>query len=143
MKKRTIGIELRALNNLIMRHMENQPVKKELDKATATNGWIIGYIAKNSNRDVFQRDLEEEFSITRSTASKVINLMVQKGFVERQCVSSDARLKKLILTEKAKEFSKKIQPEVEKMESKLLEGFTEEEIETVHSFIMRMKNNMK
>lgn len=142
MQKRAIGIELRSLNNLIMRYMENQPSKKEVDRATATNGWIIGYIAKNQDRDVFQRDLEEEFSITRSTASKVINLMVQKGLIERRSVSNDARLKKLVLTEKSLEFSKKMQPEVKKMESNLLKGFTEEEIETLYSFIIRMKKNM-
>ena len=48
-------------------------------------------------------DLEKEFDITRSTASKNVDLLVENGFIVREQVDYDARLKKLVLTEKAKE----------------------------------------
>ena len=35
----------------------------------------------------FRKILEKNFEITRSTASKVVNLMVEKGMVERQSVT--------------------------------------------------------
>ena len=49
---------------------------------------------------MFQRDIEREFSITRSTVTNILQLMERKGYIERQSVPQDARLKRLVLTEK-------------------------------------------
>ncbi len=142
MCRRFVGLELRSLNNIIMRFMENNTHKKYIDGITGTNGWIIGYIAHHGDKDVFQKDLEQKFSITRSTASKVINLMVQKGLIERHTVSHDARLKKLVLTPKALEFSKFMETDGRIMEETLIKGFSEQEIDTLSGYIKRMKQNL-
>ena len=71
MQNGNIGIELRYLNNLIRRYVDNKLHKKYIDSVTGTNGWIIGYIADHG--DVYQKDLETEFGITRSTASKAVS----------------------------------------------------------------------
>jgi DNA-binding MarR family transcriptional regulator len=122
--------------------MENHANKKLVDNITGTNGWIIGYISDHNCRDVYQRDLEEEFGITRSTASKVVNLMVRKGLITRQSVPHDARLKKLVLTEKAIEVVALMEEDGKKLENTLRKGFTDEEIETLHSYLERMKKNL-
>lgn len=142
MCSRFIGMELRSLNNIIMRFMENNTHKKYIDSITGTNGWIIGYIAHHGDRDVFQKDLEQQFTITRSTASKVINLMVQKGLIEKHPVSHDARLKKLVLTPKALEFSKFMETDGKFMEQTLTKGFSQQEIDTLSGYIKRMKQNL-
>lgn len=142
MCRRFIGMELRSLNNIIMRFMDNNTHKKYIDSITGTNGWIIGYIAHHGDKDVFQKDLEQEFTITRSTASKVINLMVQKGLIERHPVSHDARLKKLVLTPKALEFSKFMETDGKFMEQTLTKGFSEQEIDTLSGYIKRLKQNL-
>ncbi|MHC1723179.1 MAG: MarR family winged helix-turn-helix transcriptional regulator [Aminipila sp.] len=142
MCSRFIGMELRSLNNIIMRFMENNTHKKYIDSITGTNGWIIGYIAHHGDKDIFQKDLEQQFTITRSTASKVINLMVQKGLIERHPVSHDARLKKLVLTPKALEFSKFMEVDGKFMEETLTKGFSQQEIDTLSGYIKRMKQNL-
>ena len=78
--ERALGIELRKLSNLTCRYFDQQTNKRAVDAVTGTNGWIIGYIARREKegREVYQRDLETRFGITRSTASKVVALMVQK-----------------------------------------------------------------
>ncbi len=48
---------------------------------------------------MFQRDIEREFSITRSTVTNILQLMERKGYIERRSVPQDARLKQLVLTE--------------------------------------------
>ena len=101
--KRYIGIELSKTNNVLCREWSRSDIKKEMDDLTGKNGWIIAYIARNSDRDVFQRDIEEEFSIRRSTVSSIVQLMEKKGFITRESVGHDARLKKLVLTPRAKE----------------------------------------
>ena len=140
MKSSRIGIELRYLNNLIRRYVDNKLHKKYIDSVTGTNGWIIGYIADHG--DVYQKDLEAEFGITRSTASKVVSLMVQKGLIEHRSVPQDARLKRLVLTDKALELSKLMNQDHEAVETTLKKGFTEEELSNLHSYIERMKQNI-
>ncbi|WP_334212268.1 MarR family winged helix-turn-helix transcriptional regulator, partial [Clostridium paraputrificum] len=142
-KDSKIGIELRGLNNMIKRYIDKHLNKKVVDQITGTNGWIITYLSHNLDRDVFQKDLEEEFGVTRSTASKVINLMVQKGLVERHSVPYDARLKKLVLTPKASKISELINEDKETIEKLLTKGFSDEELETLQSYIERMKNNLQ
>mgnify|MGYP000774081076 FL=1 len=48
---------------------------------------------------MFQRDIEREFSITRSTVTNILQLMERKGYIQRLNVPQDARLKQLVLTE--------------------------------------------
>lgn len=138
-----IGHELRIIQNLTKRLIENSPNKKQIDNITGTNGWIIAYLTDHSCRDVYQKDLEKEFGITRSTASKVINLMVQKGLVEHQPVPHDARLKKLVLTEKSRELSELIKKDHKQIEAKLTKGFSDKELEVLKGYLERIRTNLE
>lgn len=140
MENRKISRELRYLNNLIRRFVDHKLHKRYIDSVTGTNGWIIGYIAEHG--DVFQKDLEAEFGITRSTASKVVGLMVQKGLIEYQSVPKDARLKKLALTEKARELSRLMNEDYEIMENTLTKGFRPEELDCLYGYLERMRENI-
>ena len=142
--ERAIGVELRKLSNLTCRYFEQQTNKKQVDAITGTDGWIIGYIARRQQQGeaVYQRDLETHFGITRSTASKVIGLMVQKGLVEQQSVAEDKRLRRLALTEKAREVLRLMDEDHRHMESVLRRGFTGEELQTLFSFLDRLKDNL-
>ena len=142
MEKIWIGMELRSLNNLIRRYFEFSSHRKEIETVTGNNGWIIGYLAENADHEVYQKNLEDRFTITRSTASKVLNLMEQKGLIQRQAVARDARLKKIVLTEKAWKIKELMKEDAERMERTLTEGFTGEEIKTLYSYIQRMKKNL-
>lgn len=143
MCRKRIGVEIRILNNLIRRSVENAPNKKKIDEVTGTNGWIIGYLADHRGQDVFQRDFEEEFGMTRSTASKVVNLMEKKGFVTKCSVPGDARLKKLAMTQKAEEIHDLMIEDFKQMETTLLDGFSEKELDLFYDIIHRMQNNLK
>lgn len=143
MKERTVGLELRCLNNLIMRSIEKMPHRKQVESITGTNGWIIGYLAENSSGDIYQKDLEQHFSITRSTASKVLNLMERKGLIERRSVAHDARLKKIVLTEKAWEVSAWMREDRLFLEKILTKGFTAEELQNFLQSVRKMKENIR
>lgn len=140
-----LGIRLRKLNNAIRRYLDrNSEIMRELDNLTCSNKWIMGYLfeAEEEGRDVFQRDLEQNFGITRSTVSKVLSLLEKKELIKRESVSHDARLKKLVLTEKSRELGREMRREGEEMDKKLRSGFSSEEIALLCSFIQRMQNNL-
>mgnify|MGYP000880628584 FL=1 len=136
------GIEIRTLSNLIMRETEKIFAGEEDDGITATNGWIIGFLASNPDREIYQRDLEAQFSITRSTASKVLLLMEKKGLIERVSVPHDARLKKLVLTAKAREIRERRLIKAREFEETLIKGFTKAELEFLYTCIGKMKDNL-
>ena len=121
------------------------PCVSIFNSVTGANAWIIGYISDKTknNEDVFQKDLEKNFEITRSTASKVVNLMVEKGMVERQSVPWDARLKKLVLTDKGREINELMLEDFSVVEETLSKGFSEQELEQFFDYIHRMQQNMK
>jgi DNA-binding MarR family transcriptional regulator len=143
MKKNAVGMQLRRLNNQIMRYIENSPVKKRVETITGTNGWIISYLADHADQDIYQKDLEKRFGITRSTASKAMTSMEQKGLIARESVPQDARLKKIVLTRKAVEINEMIHKDVARLEQDLTRGFTQKEIESLLGFLERMQNNLK
>ncbi|HCX63665.1 MAG TPA: MarR family transcriptional regulator [Eubacteriaceae bacterium] len=142
MKNKAIGIQLRSLVNIIMRQTEKSTVLNNAKDVTGTNLWIIAYLAENKYKDVYQRDLEKNFSTTRSTVSKVLKRMEEKGYLQRVPDSKDNRLKKLLLTEKAMKMDEEIHKEILAFESELLKDFDPQEVDQLHRYIQRMKNNI-
>ncbi len=141
--KKSIGLEIRILSNLCRREMDRSSSIQYVESVTGTNGWIIGYLADNQGRDIFQRDLEEEFSVRRSTASKVLKLMEQKGLIRRESVPYDARLKKLVLTDTALEMHSHVVRDSERLEAKLTKGLTDEELQTFFAIAEKIKDNLQ
>ena len=146
MDKQGIGIKLRLLNNSVRRFIDRgSKSKREIDNLTCSNGWIIGDLcqAEAEGRDVFQRDFEEEFGITRSTASKVMILLEKKGIISREPVASDARLKKVVLTDRSRELARLMDEDAQRVEAALTEGFSAQELETLYSYFDRLQTNIE
>ena len=136
-----IGGRIRCLANRIRRKTENIEVIMRLQELSGTNGFIIGYLHR-AKTPVYQKDLEQEFGITRSTASKVLSLMEKKGLIERRAVDRDARLKQIVLTPKAIELNKEVVHELNLFEKQLLNSFTEEEVQLLSSYLKRIEDNL-
>ena len=110
------------------RYIDTYSHKKEHENLTGTNTWVIQFIADHKDGPVYLRDIERRFGITRSTASKVVDMLVRNGFVERHTGETDARLRRLTLTEKS--------------ENLLTKGFTQNEKETMLTYLRRAKINV-
>lgn len=141
-EKRSVGFEFKVISNLIKRQIDKSANIQYLDSLTGTNGWIIGFLAENDNKEIFQRDLEEQFSIRRSTASSILKLMEAKGFIIRIPVAYDARLKRIVLTQKSYEIHEVISKDMEKIELKLINGLSEEELSVFFRVVDKIKNNI-
>ena len=135
--------ELRKLNNEIRKFLSASPIKQEIEDVTGMHGWIIVYLINHDGKDIYQRDLEREFGISRSTTSKMIDCMESRGLVERVKVDYDDRLKKIVLTDKSRMLAKKIRDINTSTEQKLTDGFTQSELKTMLNYIKRMEENMK
>lgn len=141
-ENKPIGFVIRSLSRMIGRRADSCAGRQYLDSLTGTNGWIIGYLAHNQGRDVYQKDIEEHFSVRRSTVSRVVTLMEQKGLIVRESVECDARLKKLVLTDKALEIHKSIESSLDEVEGIIVKGISEEDMETFLRVARTMMGNL-
>lgn len=141
-EEQRVGREIHRLSNRISRRMEIKHSSWHDMEITANNVRIICYLYDHQNQDIYQKDLEATFGITRSTASKVLQLMEQKGMILRLPVSQDARLKKLVLTDWAKELHHQLRQNADEMDQNLLAGFTPEEEKQLLSYLDRMLHNL-
>ena len=138
-----IGWHIKVISNLIKREVGNYGCEKNSDELTGNNMFIIGYLAKNAGNDIFQKDLEEIFSVRRSTMSAIILRMEQKGFLIRESVAYDARLKKLVLTEKGRRIHEMIESKIAETEEKLSSCLSEEEKKTICFLLEKLRQNLE
>lgn len=138
-----IGFQIRLLSNLIRRDVERNISVTQPEPGCRVHGWAIDYFYQNRDKDVFQKDFEEKFSIRRSTASNMLKLMEKNGYIRRVSVESDARLKKIVLTEKAVTLHEEICESIENREKRLRNGISEEDLETFFRVINKLKENME
>lgn len=138
-----LGREIICLSRKMGRYLFSTANHEKIKETTSSGGWAIAYIGDRPEKDVFQRDLEKEFGITRSTASKNIDLLERDGFITRQKVEHDARLKKLVLTEKAESILDLIKADRDELERTLVKGFSGGELKTLHGFIERLLSNLE
>ena len=113
------------------------------DNVTRNNGWILNYLAHHSERDIYQKDIENDFGIRRSTVSKVIRLMEEKGLLCREAVPNDARLKKLTLTPEGKKLQAAIEREQQKTEQLLRQAVSEEELEIFFQVMEKFRKSIQ
>ena len=144
MEKMMIG-EIKALNNLIKRMMVSHHLKCKAPKDITGQQMNVIMFLKHSDdegRDVFQRDVECNLNIRSSTATGILKTLEKNGYIERVSVPSDARLKKLVLTEKSYAMFKQIDPFIKAINTKITEGLTEEEIEQFFCITEKLKQNI-
>lgn len=127
---RHIGHEIHTLDMTIGRLVNSYQSK--VDEKAGINrmqGWIIGYLYRHSGEDVFQKDLEAEFQIARSTASGILQAMEKKNLITRESISRDARLKRLVLTPKGMEFQMEIMENFNRIQEVLSEKIPQEKLD--------------
>ena len=134
-----IGHEIKAVNHLMHRKMLESAAKNGVDKVTIMHGWIIAYLYNNQDNDIFQKNLESEFSISRSSVTNILQLMEKKGYIKRESVENDARLKKIVLTEKGMSIKSSIDKAIISNEQEFDSIFTPEEKQTFLFLIRKLK----
>lgn len=137
-----VGHALHVLNRTTRRFMDAYSHKQETELLIGPNTWVLHYIAENDDHPVYLRDIERHFGISRSSASKIVDLLVRRDFVERHAGETDARLRRLSLTPKAEALLETIRRDQQIFEDELLNGFTPNEIQTVLGYLNRMKENI-
>ena len=143
-EERSIGLTIKSISNLLERRLQAQVGPPPGGRATPMHGRFIKFLYENQGRgDLFQRDVEQYFSIRRSTATGILNLMEQSGLLRRESVDYDARLKKLVLTDLALECHLRFSRYLTETEALMTRGLTPREVDAFFSVAEKIHRNLE
>ena len=138
-----VGFQINGLSHMI-RWLTHQYVGEDGGHSGAgVYGWIIGFLYDNRDQDIFQRDLQQQFSVRRSTMTGILQAMEKDGMITRSPVPWDARLKKIELSEKAVARQEKFQQTIAAIEAKLSSGLTPQEKETFIGLCEKIRKSLE
>lgn len=141
-RKLRYGVELKAIVNQLCREMLQRADCHEGMGLTTMQIWVIEYLYENQDKEVFQKDLEANFNVRRSTATGILQGMERKGLIRRESVGWDARLKKLSLTEEGLQLQNSILHHLAALEEKVMRDITEEEKTIFYQVLLKIKQNL-
>jgi|GEM_PF-69902 len=129
---------------LIRRRAGSARYMNALHEMCGRNAWVLFYLNKQekAGRAIYQKDIEQSLSMTRSGVSKLIKNMEDNNIIERRAVEGDARLKQIILTDGGRQLSELAAHEKENMEADICAGFSDEELEQFVSYLDRLIANI-
>jgi DNA-binding MarR family transcriptional regulator len=139
--KKEVTFAVRMLFNHIRRQLDSRLYQN--NRVPPVQGRMIGYLSHHTDTDVFQRDLEREFQIRRSTASAILKSMEHNGLITREPVPWDARLKKLVLTPQGEAFHDCFRKEAERVEAILTRDVGQTELDAFFQTLARFEENLQ
>lgn len=131
-------LQILCLANRLSRELGALNADAHSSGVSRTNAQILSYLAAREDENIFQRDIEEAFAIRRSTVSKIVQLMESKGLILRETVDHDARLKRLILTDKARKIHSVASLKYIDFERRITSTLSGEEILTLSALLEKI-----
>lgn len=128
-KNEDIGFFIKKISNQIEREMYNQYKNYDIKEYSLMNIMVINYLTSiEDGKDIFQKDIEEEFYINKATASKMLSLMEEKKLIKRVPLEIDGRLKKIIVLPKGEELKLVGKEIIANLENKLKNNISQEKL---------------
>lgn len=137
------GKQIKAVSTILGRRMQAVSRSRQLDDMTGIISWIIAFLSDNTDKPIYQKDIEKEFGLSRSAVSRALGQMEEKQLVVRSSSADDSRLKQLNLTPKAIAISQQLFSICQTVESELVKGFSPQEINELCGFLSRIEQNLR
>lgn len=116
-----LGGQIKAVAHLLERRTNQQLALAGAGDITPMHGMVLAFLCRRPEQALYQKDVENYFCISPSTATCMLKLMEQKGYLRREPVSHDARLKRLVCTPEGEQLFCSINTAVHCVEEELLE----------------------
>ena len=122
-------------------------IKRVFDTTTGHCGAqirILNFVLVSyPDREIYQKDIEEELNIRSASVSTLLKKMEAQDFIRREKVSYDDRLKKILPTSHTVEMKEQVERHVALLEKRLTAGIGEEELKVFSDVLARMQENME
>ena len=113
------------------------------DAGTARDGWMLGYLYHRRDKEVFQKDMEADFHMAKSSVTAALQGLEKNGYIRREPVERDARLKKIVVTERGIQLHDSIKQSIEDMERKLAADLTPEQRQQLFAMWEQIKHRLE
>ncbi len=130
--------------------MLSRKIKRNLDTTffryglTGVQAGILKFVYDKSKKGkVYAKDIENEFDKRRATIAGIVQLLEQNELIERKSEGKDARMKEIVLTDKALNIVKSINLTINNVEKNLKKDITKEEISNFLETLKKMNNNLR
>ena len=138
----SLGFQLKKIDKLILRTLQSRMRTEGFDEVSIVHGYILGYLYHNADRTIYQRDIEKEFGITKSSVATILKLMEKKGYIERNTEENDGRFKKISLTDLGIQTHLSTVKIIQSIHKELEFGISEEEKKVFMSTLNKMEQNI-
>lgn len=108
---------------------------------SGSQGRVLHFLLAQSS-DVFQKDIEEEYSLRPPTATVLLKKMEQNGLIRRETAENDGRLKKIIISEKAMQYKDVVMADILNLEEELTKNISKKDLEVFFRVIEKMLDNI-
>ncbi len=136
------GRLVRMLNHQLKRNQKPEEAVED-DELTPMQRHILNYILLETlHRDIYQKNIEEEFQVRKSTVSGILKLIEKNGFIYRESVKEDARLKRILPTKKAEALRPSILEHIHETEIRMTEGVSEQDLFLCKKVLYQMCQNL-
>ena len=92
--------------------------------------------------DVFQKDVEEEYSLRPSSATQLLQKMEQDGLIRRESLPGDARRKRIVVCPKGLAYKAAVMEDIRTLEAQLTKGIDPDDLETFLRVMEQMLKNI-
>ena len=135
------GAQINLLSRMLKRRLN---VTLQGLGITAIQSRVMFYIMDHCPAGpVFQRDVEQAFSLSRSTATGILQQLEEKDLLRRESVPSDARLKNLVPTPRAAELDAEVRACLRQSEAVLTRGLSDGQVQLFKETPATMAANLE
>lgn len=136
-KKRRVGAKLHRIDLLMRYHLRAE----DQSMIPPAQMRMLEFITKNSG--CTQAEVAEEMGVTQASVAQSIKRMEAAGLIERNARQGDLRSNSLSVTEKGTLAAKNCRLVFDRLENRMLEGFTEGEKEETFGILSRLIANLE
>ncbi|KAF1298151.1 MarR family transcriptional regulator [Enterococcus sp. JM4C] len=130
---RDIGVIARALDSI---------ANIEFKEFELTRGQYVYLVRIYENKGIIPEQLAEMIKVDRSTASRAIQRLVEKGFVTKVLDQENKKIIHLETTDKGAEKAAFILRENKYSKEAALQGLTKQEQKVLHELLIKVKKNV-
>ena len=127
------------LSNKLRRRIDAFSTRGQM---SGSQGRVLHFLLAQRD-EVYQKDIEDEFSLRPSTATELLKKMERDGLIRREAVSRDARLKRIVVTDKALAYRQAVMADILGLEGELTRGIAPEDMDVFFRVMEQMLDNMR
>ena len=135
-------LEIKSLQNELIRKTFKEIRHVHNCQVSPVQMQIMDYLLKNSDKDIYQKDLENLLNVRKSTLSGVINTMVKNNIIKRVTSDKDLRNNKIVFTDEVLAKQKEMKVYFNEVNKIIIKGIDQDKIDIFLEVINLMKKNI-